>query len=52
MVFSEDLHIDKNTHELVVEQHGNADGLTHVATEAGLPTTGEKDHVEKVEQVV
>lgn len=53
MVFSEDLHIDRNTHELVVEQHNNPGGLTHIATEHGRPSTGgEKQQPEKVEQVV
>ena len=49
MVFSEDLHVDHNTHQLVVEEHGHhGEGLTHVATEAGL----EKAVVEQVEQKV
>jgi hypothetical protein len=33
MVYAEDIHIDQNTHELVVEEHGKENGLTHVATE-------------------
>ena len=53
MVFSEDLHIDRNTHELVVEQHNNRAGLTHIATEPGRLSSGaEKPQSEKVEQVV
>jgi MFS family permease len=53
MVFSEDLHVDRNTHELVVEQHNNRGSLSHIATEQGRPSTGnEKHHAEKVEQAV
>lgn len=54
MVFSEDLHVDHNTHELIVEEHGNAKGLTHVATEQGGPrgSVGEKGAAAGVEQAV
>ena len=51
MIFSEDLHLDRNTHELVVEQHNNPGGLSHIATEQGRPSSsGEKRSVEQVEQ--
>jgi hypothetical protein len=39
MVFSSDLHIDHNTHELVV---GGKDGLEHVATHQGMTPEMEK----------
>ena len=52
MVFTEDLHVDRNTHELVVDEHGHhGEGLTHVATEAGV-SGEEKMHVETFEQKV
>lgn len=36
MVYAADIHIDHNTHELIVEAHdGKGDGLVHVATELG-----------------
>jgi len=49
-VYSEDLHVDHRTHELVVDKHGDKSdtSLTRVATEAGvekLPST----HVHKLE---
>lgn len=50
MVWSDDLHVDHNTHELIVEEHGTDHGLKHVATEAGLKTE-EVHHVEKSEQM-
>ncbi len=51
MVFSEDLHFDRNTHELIVDEHdGN---LAHVATESGgKGEADEKMQGEKMEQVV
>ena len=49
MVFSEDLHIDKNTHELVVEQHNDPNHLAHVATEQGLEGHLAKTDAEKIE---
>jgi hypothetical protein len=54
MVFSEDVHIDRNTHELIVDEHGNPGGLKHVATEAGARSSdaGEKGRNENVEQAV
>lgn len=52
MVFSEDLHFDRNTHELVVEEHNNPGGLTHIATEGDRPSSTEKTAVEQVEQKV
>lgn len=54
MVYAEDIHVDRNTHELVVEEHGkDGHGLHHVATEgegpghgeAPIHTIGEKDDV-------
>ena len=52
MVFSEDLHMDRNTHELVVEEHRNTEGgLTRVVTEAGVKAE-EKEHAEQVEHAV
>lgn len=52
MVYADDIHVDRNTHELVVEDHGK-NGLTHVATETQRPATSEKTgDVERVEQVV
>ena len=52
MVFAEDLHVDHNTHELVVEEHGHrGEGLAHVVTEVGK-TGDETTHVETVEQKV
>jgi len=35
MVYAEDIHIDKTTHELVVQAH-NDKNLTHVATEQAV----------------
>lgn len=41
-VFAEDIHIDRNTHELVVDEHGNH-SVQRIATEAGVsPHLGEK----------
>ena len=52
MVYAEDLHVDKNTHELVVEEHGHhGEGLTHVITEAGKPGYDE-NRVETIEEKV
>jgi hypothetical protein len=34
MVFSDDIHVDHNTHELVIEAHGGH-GLRHVGIEPG-----------------
>jgi hypothetical protein len=51
MVFSEDLHWDRDTHELRVTQHGESDAIDRVATENGLiPVT--KEAVYKVENAV
>lgn len=36
MVYAEDIHVDKNTHELVVHTQQDNDGLTHIATEQGI----------------
>ncbi|KAI1629151.1 general substrate transporter [Exophiala viscosa] len=38
-VYAEDLHVDQRTHELIVDEHGVADGgqVHRVATEAGGP---------------
>jgi hypothetical protein len=48
MVFSEDIHIDHTTHELIVDEHGHT-GVRRIATEAGKPGAGlEAGHVEKV----
>jgi hypothetical protein len=52
MVYAEDIHIDHNTHELVVEEHGKEHGLTHVATEADRSGHAEKIGAEKVEHTV
>ena len=53
MVFSEDLHVDRNTHELVIEEHNNPAGLTHVATEQGRTSISHEKHdVEKAEHAV
>lgn len=40
MVFSEDLHVDHNTHELVVGDRKN--GLEHVATHQNITLEMEK----------
>ena len=48
VVFSDAIHVDHNTHELVVDEKG---GLHHVATEADRPSTAkhaEAAHVERV----
>jgi len=51
-VYSADIHVDHNTHDLVVdERHGHED-LQRVVTEAGAPG-GEKadqrvEHIDKV----
>lgn len=36
-VYADDIHMDHNTHELVVDEHGRSDGMRRVATEAGVP---------------
>lgn len=36
-VYADDIHVDHNTHELVVEEHGADEGMHRVATEAGVP---------------
>ncbi|KAF2492557.1 MFS general substrate transporter [Lophium mytilinum] len=45
MVYAEDIHVDHNTHELVVAAHGDksGEGLTHVATHQGLTPNMEKE---------
>lgn len=52
MIFSEDIHVDHATHELVVDTHGGtgADGgVAHrVATEATEPEKVQQNMVEKV----
>lgn len=48
MVFSSDLHVDHNTHELVV---GGKGGLEHVATHQGVAADMEKDINEHRERV-
>jgi hypothetical protein len=56
MVYAEDIHIDHNTHELVVEAHGEKNGLAHVATEGDHvngPISGVKGNtVEKIDHHV
>ena len=42
-VFAEDIHIDHDTHELVVDEHGNHD-VQRVATEAGGPGYDNEKH--------
>jgi len=53
MVYSADIHVDHNTHELVVEEHGHHEsGLVHVATEGGVgDRVDEKAVVQAVERV-
>ena len=56
MVFSEDIHIDRGTHELVVEQRGvGSDGgaVARIATEAGVRPSSEQEkaHVAETEMV-
>lgn len=55
VVYSEDIHIDNTTHELVIGEHGNAK-VSHVATEATRPTESKdieeraafvEEHIEK-----
>ncbi|KAF2418476.1 MFS general substrate transporter [Tothia fuscella] len=41
MVYAEDIHMDRNTHELVVDAHDKS-GLTHIATETDRPRHTEK----------
>lgn len=51
MVFSEDIHVDHITHELVIDSHGGAaDGKVtrRVATEAYMPERAHEKVVEKV----
>ena len=45
MVYAEDIHVDHNTHEVVVEAHGK-EGLTHVATADGYVNPEKGPHVE------
>jgi hypothetical protein len=51
-IFSEDIHVDYTTHELVVDTHGGAaadGGVTHrVATESREPEKVQENIVEKV----
>jgi hypothetical protein len=50
MIFSEDIHVDHTTHELVVDTRGaRADsGVAHrIATEASASEKGEETVVEK-----
>ncbi|OCL05855.1 MFS general substrate transporter [Glonium stellatum] len=53
IVYAEDIHIDHNTHELVIQKHGGRDaGLTHVATEQGTTLEIKKDlATERIEHV-
>ena len=39
VVYAEDLHVDHNTHELIVDEHGVTGGgqVHRIATEAGVP---------------
>ncbi len=53
-VYQEDIHVDHNTHELVVEQHDGSH-VTRVATEGALPAgtpkirrSVEHEHDEKI----
>lgn len=53
MVYAEDIHIDNQTHELVVEAHGDKNSLAHVATEpdrgvAGAEPSATTEMIEKV----
>ena len=36
-VYADNIHVDHNTHELVIDEYGRAHGIHHVATEAGVP---------------
>jgi hypothetical protein len=49
MVFSEDIHVDHATHELVVGTHGQA-GVVRVATEAGKGGDVESGHVKEAKE--
>jgi hypothetical protein len=42
MVYSEDIHVDRDTHELVVDTHGDPNAVARVVTEVGTPPKGEK----------
>ena len=52
MIFSEDIHVDRTTHELVVDTHGGPHrdgGVTHrVATEASASEKVKDSVAEKV----
>lgn len=54
MVYAEDIHIDHNTHDLVVEAHGEKNGLVHVATEGdyGRVSGAKPGTVENIEHHV
>jgi hypothetical protein len=36
-VYADEIHVDHNTHELVIDEHGRAHGIHRVATEARVP---------------
>ena len=42
-IYAQDIHIDHRTHEMVVEDHNNPDGLAHIATEQDKERT---EHLE------
>jgi hypothetical protein len=52
MIFSEDIHVDHTTHELVVERRGSSAGdggaTRRVVTEAGVSKKVGENIVEKV----
>ena len=50
VVFSSDLHIDHNTHELVVGAREGKGGLQHVATHQGITPEIEKEIAEHKER--
>ena len=45
VVYAEDLHVDHNTHELIVDEHGT--GVHRIATEAGVPRISHSADMEK-----
>jgi hypothetical protein len=49
-VYAEDLHVDRNTHELVVDDH-NDHNIHKIATEAGQPGDIEKVGHQQVDTV-
>jgi MFS family permease len=53
-VFADDIHVDHNTHELVVDKHDGGNEMHRVVTEAGVPEkivgTQKKEVTEQVER--